>query len=235
MPSRAIYHFLEIMTEVECHTAKCGVLHCYNSTAMEQAANFPGSGSFLWKSAWDWQSVTKYVAWSWVEQELLEQLAGRCWLWLCRGCMLYLCDSPVQILWWVDSSGPAAELLSQRIVCTIQTSVWEGKRACTMKLCRPAACPTQPNPTRLRSRGDPGQQVSFPAWTPPPHLSFLTHSIRRECPVTLCHEQDSSLWILGVELSLSVQHSFPSIKPRDLQWLCKWFGIVQQTEISPCS
>lgn len=95
-------------------------------------------------------TITKYVVGSWVEQELLEQLAGRWWPWLCRRGVLYLCDSPVQLLCWADSSGLAAELLRQRTVCVIQTSASGGKRArkaCTMKLCRPAARPTQSHPT----------------------------------------------------------------------------------------
>lgn len=64
--------------------------------------------------------------------------------------MLCSCGSPIQLLCWANSSGLAAELLSQRTICVIQTYAAGGKRArkaCTMKLCRPGACPNQSHPT----------------------------------------------------------------------------------------
>lgn len=115
--------------------------------ALLQQHSYGAGRQFPWlrKLLINRQSITKYVAWSWVEQEQLLTMALQqryaLPLWL-----------PVQILLWVDSSGPAAEFLSQRTACTIQTSVSGGKRACTMKLCRPAACPTQSNPT-AKQRG----------------------------------------------------------------------------------
>lgn len=146
MSSGAIYHFL---SSLEMQGPTLPQQHRY-----WPGSQFPCLRKHLIKIFMR-LTITKCVAGSWVEQEILEQLTGRWWSWLCRIGVLCLCDDPVQLQCLANSSGLAGELLNQSTACVIQTSASGGKRArkaCTIKLCRPAAHPTQSCPT-VEQRG----------------------------------------------------------------------------------